>query len=92
VLADAGYKIVKLVPRDAAVALWDLQNLRLIVTDINLPGRLMASICLPLHVRPARHPRGVHFRQTRTFALPRVLAPPAAFLQKPFTLGTWWQM
>jgi DNA-binding response OmpR family regulator len=88
VLTDAGFTIVGTKTADAASQLLDQQEIRLVVTDINLPGRL-DGIALANAARQ-RHPSipcifisGYPAKLLDAWALD----DPAAFLQKPFSFA-----
>jgi DNA-binding response OmpR family regulator len=89
VLRDAGFQIVEAATADAATALLDFKGLSLIVTDINLPGRLN-GIDLAVAARHARPGIPVIFISGRATNLEEahVLGDPAAFLLKPFNFRT----
>jgi DNA-binding response OmpR family regulator len=88
-LRDEGFDIVEAITADAAVALLELDDLRLIVTDINLPGRL-DGINLACAARRRYPSIPVVFISGRSATLEdaHVLGNPAAFLQKPFSFQT----
>jgi DNA-binding response OmpR family regulator len=89
VLTDAGFDIVYAETGDAALQLLQKEDVRLVVTDINLPGHL-DGIGLATAARQ-RHP-GIPLvfisgRPTKLLDA-WVLEDPAAFLQKPFSFNT----
>jgi DNA-binding response OmpR family regulator len=86
---DTGFEIVEATTADAAVQLLELEGLRLIVTDINLPGRL-DGIDLALVARESHPEIPVIFMSGRPAMLEkaRSLFNPALFFEKPFSLTT----
>ncbi|MEA2743299.1 MAG: hypothetical protein QOF90_1197 [Acetobacteraceae bacterium] len=88
-LRDEGFEIIEATTADAAVPLLDSENLQLIVTDINLPGRL-DGIKLACAARQAHPGIPVIFISGRPTMLEdaHALENPAAFLQKPFSFDT----
>ena len=87
-ISAAGYAIVEAATADAAVDLLGLTGLRLVVTDINLPGRL-DGIDLAMAARHAHPDIPVLFISGRPWLLAdaRKLGDPSGFLQKPFGLA-----
>jgi two-component system, response regulator PdtaR len=88
VITDAGYAAVEAVTADDGVELLHTNDLGLILTDINLPGRL-DGIDLAVAARQV-HPRiPVVFISGRASKLDeaRRIGQPADFLQKPFALN-----
>jgi CheY-like chemotaxis protein len=85
VLRDEGFQIVEAGSADAAMELLGLVSLRLIVTDINLPGQ-NDGIDLALAARRACPGIPVVFISGRPAKLAEAhtLSDPAAFLLKPF--------
>jgi two-component system, response regulator PdtaR len=86
-ISDVGYTIVAAASADEAIGLLDASHLRLIVTDINLPGRL-DGIDLAVAARRRFPGLGVIFISGRPSKLveAQLLSDPAAFFQKPFRL------
>lgn len=87
VLTEEGFKIIEAPSADAAVDLLELSSLRLIVTDINLPGQ-RNGIDLALAARDVRPGIPVIFISGRPMNLAdasQALTTPASFLLKPFT-------
>ena len=89
VLRDEGFQIVEAASADAAVELLDLASLRLVVTDINLPGR-RDGIDLALAARRAHPGIPVVFMSGKPTKLAQAqrFSDPAVFLQKPFSFST----
>jgi DNA-binding response OmpR family regulator len=89
VLQDAGFQIIEAATADAATAWLNLKGLSLIVTDINLPGRLN-GIDLAATARHVRPGIPVIFISGRAANLEEAhaLGGPAAFLLKPFSFTT----
>jgi DNA-binding response OmpR family regulator len=89
VIRDAGFEIVEAATADAAVRLLEFHGLQLIVTDINLPGRL-DGIDLAVAARQVHPGIPVIFISGRPAKLEdaHVLSTPTAFLQKPFSFTT----
>jgi CheY-like chemotaxis protein len=86
VLTDAGFDTVNAESGDAAAQLLAHEDVRLVVTDINMPGRL-DGIALAMAARQ-RHPGiPVIFISGQSAKLldAWALDDPAAFLQKPFS-------
>ena len=92
VLSDEGFNIIKLPTADAAIELLEMSELssvRLIVTDINLPGR-QDGIDLAVEARRTYPGIPVIFISGRPAKLAdayTALGDPVAFLQKPFTFA-----
>jgi CheY-like chemotaxis protein len=88
-LRDAGYEVVEAATAEAAVQMLGSENLRLIVTDINLPGRLN-GIDLAVAARQFHPDIPVIFVSGRPANLlaAHVVGNPVAFLQKPFSFPT----
>jgi DNA-binding response OmpR family regulator len=86
-LQDEGHDIIEATTGDAALALLHVKDLRLVVTDINLPGE-HDGISLVQIARKTHPGIPVIFISGRpaTLLKAQVLGNPAAFLQKPFTL------
>jgi DNA-binding response OmpR family regulator len=89
VIGDAGFQIVEAASADIAVKLLKLEGLGLIVTDINLPGRL-SGIDLALLARASHPDIPIIFISGRPVMLEqaRAVCTPAVYLQKPFSLTT----
>jgi DNA-binding response OmpR family regulator len=85
-LRDAGFDVVEANSADAAIQLLGMEGLRLIVTDVNLPGRL-DGIDLAFAARETSPGIPVVFISGRPAMLEdaHALGQPAAFLQKPFS-------
>ena len=87
VLRDEGFQIVEALSADAAVELLTLPSLRLIVTDINMPGCL-DGIDLAIAARKVRPGIPIIFisgRFTKLADASLALSDRTALLQKPFT-------
>jgi len=87
VLSDKGFEIIAAATADAAIPLLQLERVRLIVTDINLPGTL-DGIALAKAARERSPSIPVIFISGRPAKLidARVMGDPVSFLQKPFSL------
>jgi DNA-binding response OmpR family regulator len=87
VLTDEGFEILEAETADAALPL--LHRVRLIVTDINLPGSL-DGIALARAARERLPSIPIVFisGRPRTLHDARVVGDPSVFLQKPFSLRT----
>ena len=87
VLCEEGFQIIEAPSADAAVELLEVSSLRLIVTDINLPG-VRDGIDLALAAREVSPGIPVVFISGRPMNLTdasQTLTDPASFLLKPFT-------
>jgi CheY-like chemotaxis protein len=87
-LTGEGFEIIEAATADEAVPLLQDARVRLIVTDINLPGRL-DGIALAKVAREYRPSIPVVFISGRPAKLEeaRVVGHPVVFLQKPFRLA-----
>jgi DNA-binding response OmpR family regulator len=85
VIRDEGFEIIEATSADAAIGLLDLAGLGLVVTDINLPGRL-DGIDLAFAARQAHPGIPVIFMSGRPAKLEEAnrVANPVGFLAKPF--------
>ena len=87
VLGEEGFQIIEAPSADDAVGLLELSSLRLIVTDINLPG-MRDGIDLAIAARKVRPGIPVIFISGRIMKLEdasQALTNPTSFLLKPFT-------
>jgi DNA-binding response OmpR family regulator len=87
VLCEEGFQIIEASSADVAVELLELSSLRLIVTDINLPG-MRNGIDLAIAARKVRPGIPVIFISGRPMNLvdaSQALPNPTSFLLKPFT-------
>ena len=87
VLYEEGFQIIEAPSADDAVELPGLSSLRLIVTDINLPG-MRNGIDLAIAAREVRPGIPVIFisgRPTNLVDASQALTNPTSFLLKPFT-------
>jgi two-component system cell cycle sensor histidine kinase/response regulator CckA len=87
VLCEEGFQIIEAPSADAAVELLELPSLRLIVTDINLPG-MRDGIDLAIAARNVRPGIPVIFISGRPMKLvdaSQAITNPTSFLLKPFT-------
>jgi DNA-binding response OmpR family regulator len=89
VLMDAGFDILEAATADDAIVLLRDERIRLIVTDINLPGH-MDGIALAHEARKQSPNIPVIFISGRPDKLieARIIAYPSVFLQKPFSFKT----
>jgi DNA-binding response OmpR family regulator len=87
-LTDAGFNVLEATTAHEAVALLRDERIRLIVTDINLPGR-MDGIALAHAARKQSPSIPVVFISGRPDKLieARIIGHPSVFLQKPFSFG-----
>jgi CheY-like chemotaxis protein len=87
VLSDEGFNIVEAETADAALPLLHREGIRLIVTDINLPGSI-DGIALAKAARERLPSIPIVFISGRPGKLhdARVVGDPSVFLQKPFSL------
>jgi CheY-like chemotaxis protein len=87
VLEDEGYEIIEAATADQAVALLRDSRVRLLVTDINVPGRL-DGIALAKAARVRCPSIPIVFVSGRPNKLEdaRAISHPVAFIQKPFSL------
>jgi DNA-binding response OmpR family regulator len=87
VLIDEGFEIVEAATADAAIELLQPERVRLVLSDINLPGTL-DGIALAKAARERSPSIPVIFISGRPAKLEdaRVIGDPVAFLQKPFSL------
>jgi DNA-binding response OmpR family regulator len=87
VLTDEGFDTVEAATADAAIKLLQLERVRLVLSDINLPGTL-DGIALAKAARERSPSIPVIFISGRPAKLvdARVIGDPVAFLQKPFSL------
>ena len=86
VLCEEGFQIIETPSADDAVELLELSSLRLIVTDINLPG-MRDGIDLAIAARKVRPGIPVIFISGRPMKLvdaSQALSNPTSFLLKPF--------
>ena len=86
VLCEEGFQIIEAPSADAAVELLELSGLRLIVTDINLPG-MRDGIDLAIAARKIRPGIPVIFISGRPMKLQdasQAITHPTSFLLKPF--------
>lgn len=88
-LHEAGFEVFEAATADAAVPLLESERPRLLVTDINLPGRL-DGMDLAFAARRIDHCIPLIFISGRPAKLAesRGFADPAAFLLKPFSFAT----
>jgi DNA-binding NtrC family response regulator len=88
-LGDAGFRISEASTADAAIPLLDLEDLRLVITEIELPGRF-DGLYLAFSARRIRPGIPVIFISGRPANLEegRGFDGPAAFVQKPFRFKT----
>jgi DNA-binding response OmpR family regulator len=86
VLSDAGFQILEAATAEAAVPMLHQEEIRVIVTDINLPGRL-DGIALAQAARERSPNIPVVFMSGGPSELveARVLGDASIFLQKPFS-------
>ena len=89
VLSDAGFTIISAETADAAAQALDHEDVQLVVTDIDMPGRL-DGIALATAARQRRPGIPVIFisGQSAKMLDAWALDDPAAFLQKPFSFAT----
>lgn len=87
-ISDAGYQILEAPSADIALGLVIDPAVRLLITDINLPGR-NDGIDLARAARSAHPGIPVVFISGRASKLAEAgaLADPVAFLQKPFSVA-----
>jgi DNA-binding response OmpR family regulator len=87
VLTDEGFEILEAETADAALPLLLQEGVRLIVTDINLPGSI-DGIALAKAARERLPSIPIVFISGRPGKLSdaRVVGDPSVFLQKPFSL------
>jgi CheY-like chemotaxis protein len=88
VLDDAGYTVIEAESADEAVPLLDRDGVRLIITDIDMPGRL-DGVGLAIEARRLHPKIPVIFMTGKPRLLPpaEALADPVLCLLKPFTLS-----
>jgi DNA-binding response OmpR family regulator len=88
-LTDEGFEILEAETADAALPLLYGEGVRLIVTDINLPGSI-DGIALAKAARERFSSIPIVFISGRPGKLrdARVVGDPSVFLQKPFSLRT----
>ncbi len=89
VLDEAGFTVIEAETADAAVLLLEREGVRLIITDIDMPGRL-DGIGLAIEARRVHPEIPVILMTGKPRLLPETnaLADPVLFLLKPFTLST----
>jgi len=87
ILVDEGYRILEAETADEALPLLQRDGVRLLVTDINLPG-VLDGIELAKAAREHSPRIPVVFISGRSNKLKdaEVVDPPVAFLQKPFRI------
>jgi CheY-like chemotaxis protein len=88
VLDEAGFTVLEARSADAAVPLLDREGVQLIITDIDMPGRL-DGVELAIEARRAHPEIPVLFITGKPRLLPDTdaLADPVLCLLKPFTLS-----
>jgi len=88
VIRAEGFEIVEASSADAAIGLLDLEGLGLVVTDINMPGRL-DGIDLAFAARAAHPGIPVIFMSGRAAKLEEAgsVTHPVGFLAKPFSFS-----
>jgi DNA-binding NtrC family response regulator len=88
-ISDEGYATVAAATGDEAVALLEVSELGMVVTDINLPGQ-WDGIDVAVAARQVHPGIPVLFISGRHWRLAEAekLGGPAAFLRKPFSLTT----
>ena len=88
VLDDDGFTVIGAGSADAAVPLLDREGVRLIITDIDMPGQ-MDGVGLAIEARRLHPEIPVIFITGRPRLLPKtdVLAEPVFCLLKPFPLS-----
>jgi DNA-binding response OmpR family regulator len=88
-LRDAGFDVTEASTADAAIPLLELDDIRILVTDINMPGRLDGiDLACAARQRCPRIPVIFMSGRPAKLAESRRMDHPAAFLQKPFSFGT----
>jgi DNA-binding response OmpR family regulator len=87
-LADEGFEVIEAASGDAAMVLLESDGVRLLVTDINLPGRI-DGIGVAKAARNHKPDMPIIFMSGRPSKLAeaRVVDDPAVFLQKPFAMS-----
>jgi DNA-binding response OmpR family regulator len=88
VLDEAGFTVIEAGSADAAVPLLDREGVRLIITDIDMPGRL-DGVGLALEARRVHPEIPVIFitGKPRLLPEPGALGDPVLCLLKPFPLS-----